>query len=68
MKNIPQRGRLEAFEILKNTLTEGRDDAPYAELATRMKTTEAAVKMAVVRLRKRYREILRAENCANRSG
>jgi DNA-binding transcriptional regulator LsrR (DeoR family) len=34
---------------------------PYAEIAARLNLTEAAVKMAVQRLRARYREILRAE-------
>jgi RNA polymerase sigma-70 factor (ECF subfamily) len=34
---------------------------PYAELATRLGTTENAVKMAVHRLRKRYGGLLRAE-------
>ena len=56
-----QRGRLEAFEQLKSALTDGRDAAPYAELAARMGTSEASVKMAVVRLRRRYRDVLRDE-------
>jgi len=56
-----ERGSLEMFEHLKGTLTEGRGNVPYAELAARMGTSEAAVKMAVMRLRRRYREILRAE-------
>ena len=34
---------------------------PYAQIAARLKLTEPAVKMAVHRLRARYREILRAE-------
>ena len=33
----------------------------YAEIGRRLGTTEAAVKMAVQRLRARYRELLRAE-------
>ena len=33
----------------------------YAEIAARLKLTEAAVKMAVHRLRARYRALLRAE-------
>jgi RNA polymerase sigma-70 factor (ECF subfamily) len=34
---------------------------PYADIAARLNLTEAAVKMAVQRLRARYREILRRE-------
>ena len=54
-------GRAKLFEYLQTCL--GRDESalPYAEIAARLKLTEAAVKMAVHRLRARYREILRAE-------
>jgi hypothetical protein len=55
------RGRQDLFEQLKTTLTEGRGSVAYAELAARLKISEAAVKMAVHRLRQRYREVLRAE-------
>jgi RNA polymerase sigma-70 factor (ECF subfamily) len=34
---------------------------PYATLASEMKTSEGALKVAVHRLRKRYRELLRQE-------
>jgi RNA polymerase sigma-70 factor (ECF subfamily) len=33
----------------------------YAEIATRLNTSDGAVKVAVHRLRQRYRELLRAE-------
>ena len=56
-----QRGRKQLFEQLKSTLTEGRGGVGYAELAARLNLTEASVKMAVLRLRQRYREVLRAE-------
>lgn len=55
------RDRQDLFEQLKTTLTEGRGSVAYAELATWLKTSEASVKMAVHRLRQRYREVLRAE-------
>jgi DNA-directed RNA polymerase specialized sigma24 family protein len=55
------RGRQDLFEQLKSTLTEGRGSVAYAELAARLETSEASVKMAVHRLRQRYREVLRAE-------
>jgi RNA polymerase sigma-70 factor (ECF subfamily) len=56
-----ERGREKIFEQLKATLTEGRGDVAYAELSARLGMSEAAVKMAVHRLRQRYREVLRAE-------
>ena len=49
------------FEQLKPTLTEASRAVRYAEIATRLGTTEGAVKVAVHRLRQRYREVLRAE-------
>jgi RNA polymerase sigma factor (sigma-70 family) len=52
------------FEQLKQTLTEGRGTIAYAELAARLETSEAAVKMAVHRLRQRYREAIRSEIAA----
>ena len=39
----------------------GRPDAPYAALAREMKTSEGALKVAIHRLRKRYRELFRLE-------
>jgi RNA polymerase sigma factor (sigma-70 family) len=52
-------GRL--FEILKPTLTGSRDAQPYAALASALKMSEGAVRVAVHRLRERYREKLKAE-------
>jgi len=49
------------FEQLKITLTEASRSVPYAEIAARLEMTEGAVKVAVHRLRQRYRELLRAE-------
>ena len=60
-KEYCDRGRAEIFEHLKTTLTEGRSDVAYAELAVKLGISEASVKMAVHRLRQRYREVLRAE-------
>ena len=45
----------------KPTLTEVSRSVRYAEIATRLGTTEGAVKVAVHRLRQRYREVLRME-------
>jgi RNA polymerase sigma-70 factor (ECF subfamily) len=60
-KEYSQRGKEEIFEQLKTTLTEGCGSVAYAELAARLGASEAAVKMAVLRLRQRYREVLRLE-------
>ena len=54
-------GREKLFEQLKPTLTEASRTVRYAEMAARLGTSEGAVKVAVHRLRRRYREVLRAE-------
>jgi DNA-directed RNA polymerase specialized sigma24 family protein len=61
LKNeFAQHGRLEHFERLKVFLL-GHSDANYASLAREMKTSEGALKVAIHRLRKRYRELFRQE-------
>jgi RNA polymerase sigma-70 factor (ECF subfamily) len=55
-----QHGRREHFERLKVFLL-GQSDAPYAALALEMSTSEGALKVAIHRLRKRYRELFRQE-------
>jgi DNA-directed RNA polymerase specialized sigma24 family protein len=57
-------GRGAWFERLRNVLTEGPGALPYAEFARQLGTTEAAVQQAVRRLRKRYRDALRARIAA----
>ncbi len=54
-------GKEKLFEQLKPTLTEASRSVRYAEIAARLGTSEGAVKVAVHRLRQRYREVLRAE-------
>jgi RNA polymerase sigma-70 factor (ECF subfamily) len=49
------------FERLKGFLFGKSADLPYAELAKELQTTEGALKVAIHRLRKRYRDLLRAE-------
>ena len=53
-------GRPDHFERLKMFLL-GQSDAPYAALAREMKTSEGALKVAIHRLRRRYRELFRQE-------
>ena len=54
-------GRTKLFEYLQSCLVREESTHPYAEIASRLNLTEAAVKMAVHRVRSRYRELLRAE-------
>lgn len=59
-QEFEQHGRPEHFDQLKVFLL-GRSDAPYATLAREMNTSEGALKVAIHRLRKRYRELFRQE-------
>lgn len=54
-------GRARLFELLRSCLARDDSALPYGEIASRLSLTEAAVKMAVYRMRGRYREILREE-------
>ena len=49
------------FDCLKIYLTAEKDDVPYCEAAEKLGMTEGAVKVAVHRLRRRYRELVRDE-------
>src|SRR5262245_50972349 len=55
-----QHGRLDHFDRLKVFLLD-RGDTPYAALAREMGTSEGALKVAIHRLRKRYRDLFRQE-------
>ena len=52
-------GKGEQFDALKGNLT-GEDESPREEIAARLGMSEGAVKVAVHRLRQRYRKLLRA--------
>lgn len=54
-------GKLEQFQILQAFLTGRSSETSLAEAATRLGTSEGAVKTAAHRLRRRYRELLREE-------
>jgi RNA polymerase sigma factor (sigma-70 family) len=54
-------GRAREFDILKPQLTAPRGNVPYAEIALELQTTDGAARVAVHRLRKRFREIFREE-------
>ena len=54
-------GKGSLFKELEFALTGTRSSVPYDELSARLKMSESAVKVAVHRLRRRYREVLREE-------
>lgn len=57
-------GKHELFETLKDLLSLDARHLSYAEAGSRLGMTEDAVKMTVYRLRKRYRDLLRAHIAA----
>jgi RNA polymerase sigma factor (sigma-70 family) len=56
---MARAGKSVLFDALKGSLT-GEDEFPREEIAARLDMSTGAVKVAVHRLRKRYRELLRA--------
>ena len=54
-------GKAAEFAVLSPALTAERGEIPYATLATRLGLSEAAARMAVHRLRKRFREVFRED-------
>jgi RNA polymerase sigma-70 factor (ECF subfamily) len=54
-------GKAPLFDALKATLAGSREAQPYRQLAAELEMSEGAVKVAVHRLRKRYRALLQAE-------
>lgn len=52
-------GKTALFESLRFSLMGERSAVPYADLAGKLQMSEGAVKVAVHRLRQRYREVLR---------
>jgi RNA polymerase sigma factor (sigma-70 family) len=60
-ENYEAAGRLPVFETLKGCIWGAPSTISYPEAASRLGLTEGALKVAVHRLRSRYRELLRAE-------
>ncbi|MFC7335626.1 RNA polymerase sigma factor [Haloferula chungangensis] len=54
-------GSIEPFEQLKPCLTADSQKIPYARIAKELGVTEGAIRVAVHRLRKRYRKLLTSE-------
>ena len=58
-KEYREQGKAALFATLRVTLAGKSDAAPYAELARQLEMSEGAIKVAVHRLRQRYRALLR---------
>jgi len=56
---MAKAGKSEQFDALKGSLS-GEDESPREEIAAQLEMSEGAVKVAVHRLRQRYRKLLRA--------
>lgn len=61
---MERAGKRELFETLKDMLSPDARHISYAEAGARLGLSEDAVKMTVYRLRKRYRDLLRAHIAA----
>lgn len=60
-REFAQAGNAEQFEALKPALTGESEGVRYSHIAERLGLSEGAVKVAVHRLRHRFRELLRLE-------
>jgi RNA polymerase sigma factor (sigma-70 family) len=60
-KEFASAGKKQLYATLKETLAGPRSTLPYVRLGEMLGMSEAAVKVAVHRLRQRYRELLREE-------
>jgi RNA polymerase sigma factor (sigma-70 family) len=56
-----ESGRAKLFETLRGCIAKDEGAPRYAEIAATLNVSEAAVKMALQRLRARYRDLLKAE-------
>ena len=54
-------GKANVFDSLRECLTGERGSMPYKELAERLESSEGAIRVAVHRMRQRYRQVLREE-------
>ncbi len=60
-RQYQQAGKSELFDALAPFLTAQSDSDTYADIAQRYDMTESAVRMAVSRVRRRYRDLIRVE-------
>lgn len=60
-RQFADASRTADFEVLKPWLVGGTDTLSHSQAATALGTTEGAVKVAIHRMRKRFRELIRSE-------
>ena len=60
-EEFSSNGKTDEFQGLKKFLTTGRGEIPYEMAATELGMKATALRVAVHRLRKRYRSLLKAE-------
>jgi RNA polymerase sigma-70 factor (ECF subfamily) len=58
-REFARTGRAQEFDSLKEWLTAKRDGIPYRQIAAALGTTEGAARVAVHRMRKRFRALFR---------
>jgi RNA polymerase sigma-70 factor (ECF subfamily) len=58
---LTRAGKRPLFDLLKSRLTGDTGDASYRDAAETLHLSEASLRVAAHRLRRRYRELLRAE-------
>jgi len=58
-REFSSAGKVDELKALKQYLTAERGQIPYAQIASTLKLTEGAVRVATHRLRKRFRELFR---------
>ena len=58
---MAEKNKQKLFDCLKVYLTTDKDDIPYLDMAEKLEMTEGSVRVAVHRLRRRYRKLLRDE-------
>ena len=56
-----RKGKEDVFDHLKVYLTTEKDEIPYRDMAEKLKMSEGSVRIAVHRLRRQYRKLLRDE-------
>jgi len=59
--DMAKKGKQTLFDHLKVYLTTDKDAIPYGAMATELRMTEGSVRVAVHRLRRRYKKLLREE-------
>ena len=58
---MAKKNRQKLFEHLNVYLTAEKEDIPYQDMAAKLHRTEGSIRVAVHRLRRQYRKLLRDE-------